>query len=113
MGSIDLRRHNIIELNNPGEYRLAEQTAVSTFFRKSKQEVGSLLEKFDRIRTNAGDRQAENSLKKELNEIKDSKPSFAFKLENSSEIIVGEPSGRAIEERNFISSYVDFQLQTA
>ena len=111
LGNIDLRRHNIIELNNPGEYRVAEEAAVKTFFRKSKQEVGSLLEKLDEIRANAGDRRDENSLKKELNQIKDSKPSFAFKLENSSEIIVGEPSGRAIEERNFISSYVNFQLK--
>lgn len=111
LGNIDLRRHNIIELSNPGEYRATEEAAVKTFFRKSKQEVGNLLEKLDDIRANAGERQAENSLKKELNQIKDSKPSFAFKLENSSEIIVGKPSGRAIEERNFISSYVDFQLK--
>ena len=45
LGNIDLRRHNIIELNNPGEYRVVEEAAVKTFFRKSKQEVGSLLEK--------------------------------------------------------------------
>ena len=64
-----------------------------------------------RLEQMRGDGRAENSLKKELNQIKDSKPSFAFKLENSSEIIVGEQSGRAIEERNFISAYINFQLK--
>lgn len=111
LDNIDLRRHNIIELNNPGEYRLAEQTAVSTFFRKSKQEIGNLLEKLDEIRATSGDGRAENSLKKELSQIKDSKPSIAFKLENSSEIIVGEPSAKAIQERIFVSSYIDFQMK--
>ncbi len=111
LGNINPRRHNIIELNNPGEYRIAEETAINTFFRKSKLDVGSLLEKLDEIKANSGDDREEISLKNDLAKIKNSKPSFAFKLEHSSEIIAGEPSDKAIQERNFVSYYINFQLK--
>ncbi|MGI8542150.1 MAG: hypothetical protein ACR2MD_01565, partial [Aridibacter sp.] len=109
---IDIRRHNVIDLKNPSEYERAEKTAVNNFFRQSKQEIGNLLDKLDEIRAlDSSDKTAEIALKKELNQIKNATPSFAFKLEKSSEIIVGEPSVKATEERNFVSSYVNFQLK--
>lgn len=111
---INLSRQNVIELKRPNEFRAAEDAAIRNFYRKSKQEVGGLLEKLDKIRENgqiANDKTDENTLKKELNQIRNSKPSFAFKLENSSEIIVGNPSVSALEERNFVSAYINFQLK--
>ena len=111
---IDLRRQNVIELKNPGEFRKAEELAISTFFKKSKLEIGKLLTKLDEIQEktpNAGDKSAEQLVKKELSQIKESRPSFAFKLDSSGELIVGAPSITAINERNFVSSYISFQLK--
>lgn len=111
---IDLHRQNVIEIKSPNEYRLAEETAISNFYKTSKQEIGNLLTKIDELRErsiNTGDKTEEISLKKELNKIREAKPSFTFKLEKSGEIIVGEASEKSIQERNFISSYVDYQLK--
>lgn len=111
---IDLLRQNVIELKSPNELRAAEDAAIRNFYRKSKQEVGGLLEKLDKIRENrqiANDKTEENALKKELNQTRNSIPSFAFKLENSPEIIVGNASALALEERNFVSAYINFQLK--
>jgi hypothetical protein len=46
-----------------------------------------------------------------LNQIKESKPNFAYKLENSPEIVVGNPSAKALEARNFAQAYINYQLK--
>lgn len=111
---IDLRRQNVIELKSPGEFLVAESEAHRTFYRKSKQEIGSLMEKLDQVREKEqtlGDKSEENAFKKQLNQIKEAKPSFAFKLENSPEIVVGNPSVKALEARNFVASFISYQLK--
>lgn len=114
IAKIDLRRQNVIELKLPGEFLAAEKEAVGTFFRQQKMEVGNLLTKIDEIREQKSitdDKTQEISLNKELNQIREAKPNFAFKLENSAEIVVGKPSSREVETRNFISSYINYQLK--
>lgn len=114
LAKIDLRRQNIIELKSPGEYLSAEKEAVNTFYRQQKLEVGNLLTKIDEVRehkSNTNDKTQEISLKKELNQIKEAKPNFAFKLENSAEIVIGNPSEQSLRARNFISSYVNYQFK--
>ncbi len=112
LAKIDLRRQNIVELKSPNEYILAEKQAIYTFYRRQKQEVGNLLTKIDNARLNQqGEKAEETTLKKELNQTRDAKPNFAFKLENSSEIVVGFPSQESVENRNFISSYISHQLK--
>jgi hypothetical protein len=112
LAKIDLRRQNIIELKSPNEYLLAEKEAINTFYRQQKLEVGSLLTKIDESRLNqTGEKSEESTLRKELNQIKEAKPNFAFKLENSSEIVVGFPSQESVEQRNFVSSYINYQLK--
>jgi uncharacterized protein YeaO (DUF488 family) len=114
LAKIDLRRQNIIELKNPGDYLPAEKEATNTFYRRQKQEVGNLLTKIDEVRDKqfaTNDKTEEQTLKKELNQIKEAKPNFAFKLENSAEIVVGKPSEQSVNDRNFISSYVNYQLK--
>ena len=114
IGQIDLRRQNVIELKSPGEFLAAESEAHRTFYRRSKQEIGSLMEKLDAVREThqtSGDKSDEILLKKQLNQIKEAKPSFAFKLENSPEIVVGNPSAKALEARNFAASYINYQLK--
>lgn len=111
---IDLRRQNVIELKSPGEFLAAESEAHRTFYRRSKQEIGSLMEKLDAVRETqqtSGDKSEEILLKKQLNQIKEAKPSFAYKLENSPEIVVGNPSAKAIEARNFAQGYINYQLK--
>ena len=111
---VGLRRQNIIELKRPDEFLLAEKEAINTFYRQQKQEVGNLLTKIDEVREIRGatnNKTEEQTLKKELNQIKDAKPNFAFKLENSAEIVVGKPSSQTVNDRNFISSYVNYQLK--
>ena len=114
IGQIDLRRQNVIELKSPGEFLAAESEAHRTFYRKSKQEIGSLLEKLDVVRETqktSGDKSEEILLKKQLNQIKEAKPSFAYKLENSPEVVVGNPTAKAIEARNFVQGYISYQLK--
>jgi|GEM_PF-2214881 len=114
LAKIDLRRQNIVELRLPSEFLLAEKEAINTFYRQQKQEVGNLLTKIDEVREKQvvkGDKSEESALKKELNQIKEAKPNFAFKLENSAEIVVGKPSEQSVNDRNFISSYVNYQLK--
>jgi uncharacterized protein YeaO (DUF488 family) len=109
---IDLRRQNILELKSPNEYLLTEKEAINTFYRQQKLEIGNLLTKIDEVRQiQTGEKTAENTLKKELNQIKEAKPNFAFKLENSAEIVVGFPSQESVETRNFVSSYINYQLK--
>ena len=114
LAKIDLRRQNIIELKNPNEFLLAEKEAINSFYRQQKVETGNLLTKIDEVREKQvvkGDKSEESALKKELNQIKEAKPNFAFKLENSAEIVVGKPSEQSVNDRNFISSYVNYQLK--
>ena len=114
LAKIDLRRQNVIELKNPGEFLSAEKESVNTFYRRQKMEVGSLLTKIDEIREQKSitdDKTQEISLKKELNQIREAKPNFAFKLEKSAEIVVGKPSEQSVQTRNFISSYINYQLK--
>jgi len=114
LAKIDLRRQNVIELKSPGEFLSAEKEAVNTFYRRQKMEVGNLLTKIDEIREQKSitdDKTQEISLKKELNQISEAKPNFAFKLENSAEIVVGKPSEQSVQTRNFISSYINYQLK--
>jgi len=113
LAKIDLRRQNIIEIKLPGDFLSAEKEAVTTFYRQQKQEVGNLLTKIDEVREKQveGDKSEEIALKKELKNIKEAKPNFAFKLENSTEIIVGFPSEQSVNDRNLISTYVNYQLK--
>lgn len=109
---IDLRRQNVIELKSPSEYLSAEKEAINTFYRQQKQEVGNLLTKIDEVRNDQTTEKTEEiALKKELNQIKEAKPNFAFKLERSTEIVVGFPSQESVESRNFVSSYINYQLK--
>lgn len=114
LAKIDLRRQNVIELKSLSEFLSAEKEAVNTFYRKQKLEVGNLLTKIDEIREQKSitdDKAQEISLKKELSQIKEAKPNFGFKLENSAEIVVGKPSEQSVQTRNFISSYINYQLK--
>lgn len=112
LAKIDVCRQNIIEFKSPNEYFLAEKEAVNTFYRRQKQEVGNLLTKIDEVRLDqTSEKSTEITLKKELNQIREAKPNFAFKLENSKEIVVGFPSQQSVETRNFVSSYISYQLK--
>lgn len=112
LAKIDIRRQNIIELKSPQDFPLAEKEAVNTFYRRQKQEIGNLLTKIDEVRPHQTvEKVAEIALKKELRSIKEAKPNFAFKLENSKEIVVGFASQESVDARNFISSYITYQLK--
>src|SRR5215204_569874 len=114
LAKIDLRRQNIIELKSPAEYLSAEKEAINTFYRRQKVEVGNLLTQIDEVQGKQfaeGNKSEEIALKKELNQIKEAKPNFAFKLEISAEIVVGKPSEESIQTRNFVSSYINYQLK--
>jgi uncharacterized phage-like protein YoqJ len=111
---IDVRRQNVIELATPGEFRGALETGEKTFYQKTKIETAELLSKLEDLRDgkeNSLDKSKENQIKKQLNELRDLRPLFAFKLENSTEIIVGQASAKSLEERAFVTSYVNFQLK--
>lgn len=111
---IDVRRQNVIELRSPSELLTTIETAEKTFYQKTKTEIAAsrlkLAETSEAKESSVG-KENENALKKQLNELRNSKPSFAFKLENSNEIIVGQPSATSLEERAFVASYVNFQLK--
>ncbi len=108
---IDVRRQNVIELKTPGEFFAAQKTLEQTFYQKTKTENANLRLKLEEVRENSGDKGRENALKKQLNELRDLKPLFAYKLENSPEIVVGKASTNSMEERAFASSYINFQLK--
>lgn len=114
IAEIDVRRQNVIELKTPSEFFTVQESAEKTFYQKRKTEDANLRLNLGEVRENKenpNDRAKETEIKKHLNELWDLKPSFAFKLENSSEIIVGRASTNAIEERTFVSSYINFQLK--
>lgn len=107
---IDLRRPNVLELKTPGEFPEAEKHAVNTFFRKLTLETAGVQAKLDEIHS-TGDKTSTQQLNKELKTFQELKPSFAFKLAGSTETIVGNPSKDLIEERNFVASYINYQLK--
>lgn len=111
---IDVRRQNVVELKTPSEFLAAQESAEKTFYQKTKIEDANLRVQLAEARENkenSNDKAKEKELKKQLNDLRDLKPSFAFKLENSSEIIVGCASTTALEERAFVYNYVNFQLR--
>ena len=111
---IDARRQNVIELETPSEFRATLEAGEKTFYQKTKIETAELLSKLEELKDgkeNASDKSKENQIKKQLNELRDVRPSFAFKLENSAEIIAGRASAKSLEERAFVTSYVNFQLR--
>lgn len=114
IAGIDVQRQNVIEIKTPSEFFAAQESAEKTFYQKTKTEDANLrvqIEEARESKENTNDKSKENELKKQLNELRDSRPSFAFKLENSSEIIVGRASTTAVEERAFVYSYINFQLK--
>jgi uncharacterized phage-like protein YoqJ len=111
---MDVRLQNVIELRSPGEFFAAHETAEKTFYQKTKTEIANLRSELEEVRENKEnyeDKTKEIQLKKQLNDLRELKPSIAFKLKNSSEIIVGRASANAIEERAFVYAYVNFQLK--
>lgn len=111
---INILSQNVLEINKPTEFREAQESAIKAFYRKSLQESARVISKLDEIREIAAelrDGSMEKQLKKELYRIQDAKPSFAFKIAGSQEIVVGLPSKESVEERNFVSSYIKFQLK--
>lgn len=114
MEKIDVRRQNVITLGSPSEFVTAYETAEKTFYQKTKTETADLrlrLAETSEAKENSVAKESENALKKQLNELRNLKPSFAFKLENSNEIIIGQASTTSLEERAFVTSYVNFQLK--
>ena len=108
---IDVRRQNVIELKLPSEFFAALGTAEKSFYQKIRNEDANLRLKLSEAKEKSDDKTKETELKKQLNDLRDLKPLFAYKLENSSEIIVGRASTNAMEMRAFASSYVNFQLK--
>jgi hypothetical protein len=111
---IELYKQNVIELTNPHEFHDTQAFAIKTFYRKSLQESARVISKLDDFRelsTELKDKTEEKQLKKELNRIQESKPSFAFKINGSREIIIGTPSAESVAETNFVASYINFQLR--
>lgn len=111
IAEINISRQNVIELKTPSEFFAAQESAEKTFYRKTKIENASLRLKLEEIKENGNDKSQAVELKKQLNELRELKPLFAFKLENSSEIITGRASITALDERAFVSSYINYQLR--
>lgn len=114
LDKIDVLRPNTIELTSPGEYALADKMAINIFFRQKKLEIGNLLEKFEgtqALPADSTERTKTDSIRKELRKVERSNPSFSYKLRGSTESVTGVPSVTLIQERNFVSSYIDYQLK--
>lgn len=114
ISEIDVRRQNVIELKSPSEFFVAQESAEKTFYQKTKTEDANLRVQLEEVRTdkeNSEEKSREIELKKQLNDLGELKPSFAYKLENSSEVIAGRASTTAVEERAFVYSYINFQLK--
>ena len=111
ISEIDVRRQNVIELKLPSEFFAAKESAEKNFYQKIRSEDANLRLKLAEAKEKSDDKTKETELKKQLNDLRDLKPLFAYKLENSSEIIAGRASTNAMEMRAFISSYVNFQLK--
>ena len=114
ISEIDVSRQNIIELKSPGEFFVAQESAEKTFYQKTKTEGANLRVQLEEVRANkenSENKERETEIKKQLNDLRELKSSFAYKLENSSEIIVGRASTNAVEERALVYSYINFQLK--
>ncbi len=111
ISEIDVRRQNVIELKTPSEFFAALGTAEKTFYQKTRIEGANLRLKLAEAKEKLDDKTKGTELKKQLNDLRELKPSFAYRLENSSEIIVGRASTTAIDERSFVYSYINFQLK--
>ncbi len=106
---IGIGRQNVIVLDAPGEYRAAQAAAEKTFYQKTRREIANLQVRL--AETNPVKDEQEKAVRRELNQIKEAKPNFAFRLENSNEIISGNFSAEVVAERNFAAAYVGFQLK--
>ena len=110
--NINIYGQNVVELKTPGEYKAAEAIAEKNFYQKTRQEIWNIQQKLEAVGLNKEiGNQAEKTLRNELNRVKELKPLFAFKLENSNEIVVGAASSKTVEERNFVAGYINHQLK--
>ncbi len=108
---MEIGRQNIIVLDAPGEYRVAQVAAEKTFYQKNRQEIARLQVQIAETKESSIKAEQEKTARRELNKIKEAKPNFAFRLENSNEIISGNFSAQTVTERNFAAAYVGFQLK--
>jgi hypothetical protein len=111
---IELHKQNILQISRPQEFYEIQDLAVKAFYRKSLQESSRVISKLDEIRELSAelkDNSETKQLKNELTRIRESKPTFAFKLKSSPEVVIGIPSPESVVERNFIAAYINFQLK--
>ena len=116
ISEIDVRRQNVIELKSPSEFFVFQESAEKAFYQRTKIEDANLRVQLEEVRgskENSEKKSRETELKKQLNDLSELKPNFAYKLENSSEIIVGRASTTAVEERSVRLFLHKFSTQTA
>ncbi len=70
-----MRRQNVIELKLPSEFFAAWEPPRKLFIKKQKREDANLRLKLAEAKEKSDDKTKENELKKQLNDLRDLKPS--------------------------------------
>lgn len=107
---------NTFEVQNPAEYLYAREAASRQFEVLRHREIKNASRAFESKNINettdsALGRREIAEFREKINELKNLKPSFSYRLEGSRRIIRGEPSTRAVEGYKFASEYVRYQLK--
>jgi hypothetical protein len=111
--TIDFKKPLVISLAKPAEFREAQKAAEDRFFQGKQREIRFMRAELAQFQGQDGGSSKTNKivLKKELNNLQELRFSVAYKLNNSSTTVTGQPSETALNELTFINSYLSHQLK--
>ena len=111
--AIDFKKPSVISLSTPAEFREVHEAAEDKFFQFKNREIRLIRAELAQFRGNDKGNGETNKivLKKELNNLQELRLSVAYKLNNSSTTVTGQPSEKALNELTFINSYLSHQLK--
>lgn len=111
--AIDFKKPSVISLSTPAEFREVQEAAEGRFFQVKHREIRLMRAELAQFQgqDEGSSKTNKSALKKELNNLQELRFSVAYKLNNSSTTVTGQPSETALNELTFINSYLSHQLK--
>lgn len=112
--TIDRSKRIVISLSSPAEFHPALRAAEDQFYKQKKLDIAVVRAEIADLRSESdkpGNDRLINKLRRDLGEMQEKTFSPSFRLEKSARIVTGEPSAAALEELEFASKYLKYQLR--
>lgn len=111
-----LKETNTFEIRNPAEYLFVREAAKIQFHTLRARAIKNEYRKFDA--QNVGEigdaklaRREADAHRENIQNLKQLKPDFAYKIEGSNRVIKAKPSERAVAGYEFAAQYIHYQLK--